>query len=71
MADQTQIKSQSAIGDFSFGLGLGPEVFVVGDEHGWTINFDYKLWAADKDFRVGDKLGNLSHHCLFLSFFVF
>ncbi|XXG65357.1 hypothetical protein AAC387_Pa05g3078 [Persea americana] len=32
------------------------KVFVVGDEHGWTINFDYKLWAAGKDFRVGDKL---------------
>ncbi|RWR82147.1 mavicyanin-like protein [Cinnamomum micranthum f. kanehirae] len=32
------------------------KVFVVGDEHGWTINFDYKLWAADKDFWVGAKL---------------
>lgn len=46
------------------------KVFVVGDEHGWTINFDYKLWAAGKDFRVGDKLGNLSHHCLFLCLFL-
>lgn len=26
------------------------KVFVVGDEHGWTINFDYKLWAAIKIF---------------------
>lgn len=30
--------------------------FVVGDEKGWTLNFDYKSWAADKQFHVGDKL---------------
>ncbi|KAF3448442.1 hypothetical protein FNV43_RR09155 [Rhamnella rubrinervis] len=30
--------------------------FVVGDEKGWTVNFDYQTWAAGKDFRVGDKL---------------
>ncbi|KAI9185584.1 hypothetical protein LWI28_008581 [Acer negundo] len=30
--------------------------FVVGDEKGWTINFDYQAWAQGKDFRVGDKL---------------
>lgn len=30
--------------------------FVVGDDKGWTVNFDYQAWAAGKDFRVGDKL---------------
>ena len=30
--------------------------FIVGDETGWTINFDYQAWAQGKDFRVGDKL---------------
>ncbi|PKI18274.1 hypothetical protein CRG98_049452, partial [Punica granatum] len=28
----------------------------VGDEQGWTINFDYKTWAESKVFRVGDSL---------------
>lgn len=32
--------------------------FVVGDEKGWTIKFDYQAWAQDKVFYVGDKLGN-------------
>lgn len=35
------------------------EEFVVGDDHGWTTGFDYKAWAADKTFQVGDKLGKL------------
>ncbi|XVE62548.1 hypothetical protein DITRI_Ditri06bG0126600 [Diplodiscus trichospermus] len=30
--------------------------FIVGDDSGWTINFDYQVWAKDKVFRVGDKL---------------
>ncbi|KAI4332498.1 hypothetical protein L6164_017402 [Bauhinia variegata] len=30
--------------------------FIVGDEKGWTIGFDYQAWAADKVFDVGDKL---------------
>ncbi|KAL1830127.1 hypothetical protein DCAR_0209535 [Daucus carota subsp. sativus] len=30
--------------------------FVVGDEAGWKTNFDYKTWAAGKEFHVGDKL---------------
>lgn len=34
--------------------------YVVGDEKGWTINFDYQTWAQDKVFYVGDKLGNYS-----------
>lgn len=31
--------------------------FMVGDDKGWTINFDYQAWAQDKEFYVGDKLG--------------
>lgn len=31
--------------------------FVVGDDKGWTINFDYQTWAQGKEFHVGDKLG--------------
>lgn len=30
--------------------------FVVGDEKGWTVGFDYQAWAANKIFRVGDTL---------------
>ncbi|KAJ9173496.1 hypothetical protein P3X46_016619 [Hevea brasiliensis] len=30
--------------------------FVVGDETGWTTNFDYQAWAQGKEFHVGDKL---------------
>ncbi|XP_031393887.1 mavicyanin-like [Punica granatum] len=29
---------------------------IVGDEQGWTTNFDYQAWAASKVFRVGDSL---------------
>lgn len=32
--------------------------FIVGDDKGWTINFDYQAWAQGKQFYVGDKLGN-------------
>ncbi|XP_060210233.1 blue copper protein-like [Lycium barbarum] len=28
----------------------------VGDEQGWKLNFDYKIWAATKEFHVGDRL---------------
>ena len=44
--------------------------FTVGDDQGWTINFDYEAWAKDKVFRVGDELGNvalaLNCHFIFL-----
>ncbi|CAL1356545.1 unnamed protein product [Linum trigynum] len=30
--------------------------FIVGDEVGWTTNFDYQSWTVGKDFHVGDKL---------------
>ncbi|KAG6636811.1 blue copper protein-like [Carya illinoinensis] len=28
----------------------------VGDDKGWTINFDYQAWAKGKEFVVGEKL---------------
>ena len=39
--------------------------FVVGDDAGWKTNFDYKTWAADKEFHVGDKL-SMSITCIYL-----
>ncbi|PON64086.1 Cupredoxin, partial [Trema orientale] len=30
--------------------------YIVGDEKGWTTNFDYQAWAQGKEFHVGDKL---------------
>ncbi|KAI3791640.1 hypothetical protein L2E82_05499 [Cichorium intybus] len=30
--------------------------YVVGDDSGWTTNYDYQAWAKDKVFYVGDKL---------------
>ncbi|KAH7549526.1 hypothetical protein JRO89_XS13G0045200 [Xanthoceras sorbifolium] len=29
---------------------------LVGDDKGWTTNFDYQTWAQGKEFHVGDKL---------------
>ncbi|KAM2035014.1 hypothetical protein EV1_037438 [Malus domestica] len=31
--------------------------YVVGDDKGWTINFDYQAWAWGNMFFVGDNLG--------------
>ncbi|KAG9133512.1 hypothetical protein Leryth_026176 [Lithospermum erythrorhizon] len=30
--------------------------FVVGDESGWTLRFNYTAWAEGKQFYVGDNL---------------
>ncbi|KDP25566.1 hypothetical protein JCGZ_20722 [Jatropha curcas] len=30
--------------------------FIVGDETGWTTNFDYQAWAERNQFHVGDRL---------------
>ncbi|XP_062170966.1 blue copper protein 1b-like [Alnus glutinosa] len=30
--------------------------FMVGDDKGWTTNFDYQAWAKGKEFHVGDNL---------------
>lgn len=31
--------------------------WVVGGSRGWTLKFNYNLWAAGKTFVVGDTLG--------------
>ena len=43
--------------------------FTVGDDQGWTINFDYVAWAKDKVFHVGDKLGNVAQTITFFSLY--
>ncbi|MED6109732.1 hypothetical protein PIB30_036293 [Stylosanthes scabra] len=30
--------------------------YVVGDDKGWTTDFNYTKWANDKAFHVGDRL---------------
>ncbi|KAL3738058.1 hypothetical protein ACJRO7_019567 [Eucalyptus globulus] len=30
--------------------------FMVGDDKGWTLNFDYQAWTEGKQFYVGDNL---------------
>ncbi|XP_026428605.1 mavicyanin-like [Papaver somniferum] len=30
--------------------------YIVGDDSGWTIKFDYQAWASNKEFHVGDEL---------------
>lgn len=32
--------------------------FIVGDQTGWTIGYDYQAWAEGKEFHVADTLGN-------------
>lgn len=40
---------------------------IVGDDKGWTVDFNYTQWAQDKVFRVGDNLGmkNKLKNCYF------
>ena len=38
----------------------GPTEHIVGDEKGWTLNFNYTAWAEGRQFRVGDTLGTLT-----------
>ena len=39
------------------GLAVATE-HMVGDDRGWTLNFNYTAWAETKQFVVGDTLGN-------------
>lgn len=32
--------------------------YIVADDYGWSAGVDYKGWAKDKTFYVGDVLGN-------------
>jgi len=36
--------------------------YIVGDESGWTLGFEYHAWAAGKNFLVGDELGKIILH---------
>ncbi|KAI3838751.1 hypothetical protein MKX03_004697 [Papaver bracteatum] len=40
---------------------LNGEVYMVGDEHGWTINSmaHNKEWSASKAFKIGDSIGTM------------
>ncbi|KAK9059257.1 hypothetical protein SSX86_021876 [Deinandra increscens subsp. villosa] len=35
---------------------ISAKEYIVGDENGWTLDFDYQTWAKDKVFVVGDTL---------------
>ncbi|XP_059664059.1 blue copper protein-like [Cornus florida] len=37
-------------------ISVSAKEFIVGDDSGWTIYFDYQSWAQGKEFVVGDKL---------------
>ncbi|XP_057512791.1 blue copper protein-like [Actinidia eriantha] len=39
-----------------FPVMVSSKDFMVGDDKGWTINFDYQAWAKGKDFRLGIDL---------------
>uniref|UniRef100_M8BVP8 Blue copper protein n=1 Tax=Aegilops tauschii TaxID=37682 RepID=M8BVP8_AEGTA len=39
------------------GLAVATE-YVVGDDKGWTLDFNYTAWTETKQFVVGDTLGN-------------
>ncbi|GMP69538.1 hypothetical protein CsSME_00028759 [Camellia sinensis var. sinensis] len=54
-----------------FPIVVSGKDFIVGDETGWTINFDYVAWAQGKDFRVGDKLGIYFNRCFESNYAIF
>ncbi|ONK74277.1 uncharacterized protein A4U43_C03F4600 [Asparagus officinalis] len=35
----------------------GPRKSLVGDDKGWTLNFNYTAWAEGKEFRLGEIQG--------------
>jgi len=43
---------------------------IVGDDKGWTANFNYTTWASGKVFHVGDTLGKLNYPYPFSLYFV-
>nr|XP_043630485.1 blue copper protein-like [Erigeron canadensis] len=40
----------------AFATCISATQFIVGDDYGWTLNFDYQAWAKGKEFVVGDKI---------------
>jgi hypothetical protein len=43
---------------------------IVGDDKGWTVNFNYTTWASGKVFHVGDTLFTLIYTYLFIIYFL-
>lgn len=41
---------------------ISAKEYIVGDESGWSLDFDYQTWAKDKVFYTGDTLGKLFVH---------
>ncbi|RDX91672.1 Uclacyanin 1, partial [Mucuna pruriens] len=37
-------------------LAMATDYVVGGDDHGWTLGYNYTAWAQDKVFHVGDNL---------------
>lgn len=42
---------------FVIATSISAKEYIVGDDSGWTLDFDYQAWAKDKVFYVGDTLG--------------
>ena len=44
---------------FVLAASISATEYIVGDQSGWTLDYDYQTWAKDKVFYVGDTLGTL------------
>lgn len=52
---------------FVLATSISATEYIVGDQNGWSLDFDYQTWTKDKVFYVGDKLGTLySYKYIFL-----
>ncbi|XP_076914850.1 blue copper protein 1a-like [Bidens hawaiensis] len=41
---------------FVLATTISAKEYIIGDENGWKLDFDYQTWAKDKVFFVGDTL---------------
>ncbi|XP_076914851.1 blue copper protein 1b-like [Bidens hawaiensis] len=41
---------------FALATSISATEYIVGDQNGWSLDFDYQTWTKDKVFYVGDKL---------------
>lgn len=39
--------------------------YIVGDDAGWKLNFNYTAWAQGKEFYVGDRISMLLIYLFF------
>ncbi|XBI84700.1 hypothetical protein VPH35_092946 [Triticum aestivum] len=59
MASKQMVVAVVAAAALALAFLQGPAVateHMVGDDKGWTLNFNYTAWAETKQFVVGDKL---------------